>query len=591
MSSNQLCFDDSELIRPRFKNVDYGVVKQKSRGGQEGLDIPKKDNGIGDNADEPIDSDLFGLDSLIKQRCVKINEVKCFETPEFPPGFTPNPSINQKDSISCNKSVNGASKQHSSNWGGNLVVMGDFNEVRDASERFGSVLNERQTDIFNEFITNSSLIDISLGGFKFTWTDKSGSKMSKLDPFLISKSFYDVFPHVTYVVLKKGIPDHRPILLKDFKVDFGPTSFRGFISFKKKLQNLKRVIRGWVASKRVDSNMLKLEHQSRLTLIDAKINQDCASEEDFNNRRDSMRILDDLQSMENKDLAQKDKIKTGVRIEDPIKVNAKFYDHFRKRFQHEDPIKRLVAPGPDGFSFKFITTFWDLLKEDVFVNDFRPINLIACQYKIIGKLLANRLSSVIESCISPEKIVFIKGRNILDGPIILNEVMAWYRKRKKTLMVFKFDFEKAFDSLSNLLGICVPDETVSDMAYFIGCGAASFPMKYLGVRVGCTMASRIKQKGIDLLSYCIRKVGDGASTKFWEDIWCGDQALKVLFLAYICSTWTCFVLLRTKFLFKTCVLLLGDILEVVRKWFNSQTYKQRLRILCCWIKAILGIGL
>ncbi|GJX60146.1 putative RNA-directed DNA polymerase, eukaryota, reverse transcriptase zinc-binding domain protein [Tanacetum coccineum] len=900
--------------------------------GQEGLDIPKKDNGIGDNADEPIDSDLFGLDSLIKQRCVKINEVKCFETPEFPPGFTPNPSINQKDSISCNKSVNGASKQHSRFsllerltetikvgmalglnmegcentlasliadngelfmvnflalqetklshidlwmlrhvWGNSQFDFASTSaRVRDASERFGSVLNERQTDIFNEFITNSSLIDISLGGFKFTWTDKSGSKMSKLDPFLISKSFYDVFPHVTYVVLKKGIPDHRPILLKDFKVDFGPTSFRGFISFKKKLQNLKRVIRGWVASKRVDSNMLKLEHQSRLTLIDAKINQDCASEEDFNNRRDSMRILDDLQSMENKDLAQKDKIKWAIEgdentsflhgtlkkkrrqlaikgilkdgdwIEDPIKVNAKFYDHFQ--------IKRAVwdcgrdrAPGPDGFSFKFITTFWDLLKEDVvrfiheffhtgsiikgcnslfialilkvsnakFVNDFRPINLIACQYKIIGKLLANRLSSVIESCISPEKIVFIKGRNILDGPIILNEVMAWYRKRKKTLMVFKFDFEKAFDSLrwdyldmvmvklgfglkwctwifsclhnarsfvlvngsptfefdicrglrkkdpltpflfilameglhmlmckaeesgewswlnthnllcmlrcfylisglkinvnkSNLLGICVPDETVSDMAYFIGCGAASFPMKYLGVRVGCTMArysnwntiiqkfssklflwkahllsvggrlsliksvlghiltyymsiypmpssiikklesmrnrfflggdieerkltlvrwnkclaskdhgglgigsisglnigllfkwiwSRIKQKGIDLLSYCIRKVGDGASTKFWEDIWCGDQALKVLFLAYICSTWTCFVLLRTKFLFKTCVLLLGDILEVVRKWFNSQTYKQRLRILCCWIKAILGIGL
>ncbi|GKG24520.1 RNA-directed DNA polymerase, eukaryota, reverse transcriptase zinc-binding domain protein, partial [Tanacetum coccineum] len=115
-----------------------------------------------------------------------------------------------------------------SNWDGNLVVMGDFNEVRDASERFGSVLNERQTYIFNEFIANSSLIDISLGGYKFTWTDKWGSKMSMLDRFLISESFYDVFPHVTGVVLEKGIPDHRLILLKDFKVDFGPTPFRFF---------------------------------------------------------------------------------------------------------------------------------------------------------------------------------------------------------------------------------------------------------------------------------------------------------------------------------------------------------------------------
>ncbi|GJR69123.1 putative reverse transcriptase domain-containing protein [Tanacetum coccineum] len=52
-------------------------------------------------------------------------------------------------------------------------------------------------------------------------------------------------------------------------------------------------------------------------------------------------------------------------------------------------------------------------------------------------------SSVIDSGQS----AFIKGRIILDGPFILNEVLAWYRKRKKGLMIFKVDFEKAFDSL------------------------------------------------------------------------------------------------------------------------------------------------
>nr|GEY84922.1 RNA-directed DNA polymerase, eukaryota, reverse transcriptase zinc-binding domain protein [Tanacetum cinerariifolium] len=40
-----------------------------------------------------------------------------------------------------------------------------------------------------------------------------------------------------------------------------------------------------------------------------------------------------------------------------------------------------------------------------------------------------------------------EGRYILDGPLILNEVLAWYRQRKKELMVFKVNFEKAFDSL------------------------------------------------------------------------------------------------------------------------------------------------
>ncbi|GJW34624.1 putative RNA-directed DNA polymerase, eukaryota, reverse transcriptase zinc-binding domain protein [Tanacetum coccineum] len=135
-----------------------------------------------------------------------------------------------------------------------------------------------------------------------------------------------------------------------------------------------------------------------------------------------------------------------------------------------DEIKRAVwdcggdrASGPNKFTFKFFTTFWDLLEEDVnrfvqdffvsgsfpkgcnssfialipkvsnatLVTDFRPISLTGCQYKIIGKILANKLSMVIRSCVSPVQSTFIKGRNILDDPPILSEL----------------DFEKAFDSL------------------------------------------------------------------------------------------------------------------------------------------------
>nr|GEX14101.1 RNA-directed DNA polymerase, eukaryota, reverse transcriptase zinc-binding domain protein [Tanacetum cinerariifolium] len=40
------------------------------------------------------------------------------------------------------------------------------------------------------------------------------------------------------------------------------------------------------------------------------------------------------------------------------------------------------------------------------------------------------------------------GRQILDGPLILSEIIDWYKKRKKKLMLFKVDFEKAFDSVS-----------------------------------------------------------------------------------------------------------------------------------------------
>ena len=46
-----------------------------------------------------------------------------------------------------------------------------------------------------------------------------------------------------------------------------------------------------------------------------------------------------------------------------------------------------------------------------------------------------------------EQTTFIKGRNILDGPLILNEIIVWHDKRKKKLMVFKVDFKKACISI------------------------------------------------------------------------------------------------------------------------------------------------
>ncbi|GJS80706.1 RNA-directed DNA polymerase, eukaryota, reverse transcriptase zinc-binding domain protein [Tanacetum coccineum] len=47
-----------------------------------------------------------------------------------------------------------------------------------------------------------------------------------------------------------------------------------------------------------------------------------------------------------------------------------------------------------------------------------------------------------------EQSAFIKHRQILDGPLIVNEVIQWCKNKKSKLMVFKIDFEKAFDSIS-----------------------------------------------------------------------------------------------------------------------------------------------
>ncbi|GJW04347.1 RNA-directed DNA polymerase, eukaryota, reverse transcriptase zinc-binding domain protein [Tanacetum coccineum] len=203
-----------------------------------------------------------------------------------------------------------------------------------------------------------------------------------------------------------------------------------------------------------------------------------------------MIILNDLFSidtLENMNLAQK-KQKTMV-------------DYLSSHFS-ETEIKDVIwscgnekSPGPNGFSFYFIKHFWELFKVDVFafvheffntshilrgcnsyfitlipkkdnpmnVKDYRPLSLIRIQYKVLAKILANRLASVIDSVISNEQSTFIKGRQILDGPLMINEIVEWCKRPKKKAKLFKIDFEKAFDTISW--------DYIFSMLYYLGFGS------------------------------------------------------------------------------------------------------------------------
>ncbi|GJU71291.1 RNA-directed DNA polymerase, eukaryota, partial [Tanacetum coccineum] len=110
-------------------------------------------------------------------------------------------------------------------WKGEVVIMGDFNEVRYKSDRFGSVFNVQGANMFNSFITNAGLVEVSLGGSSFTWCHKSATKMSKLDRFLVSESLLSTWPNITAVTLERYLSDHRPILLRESHFDYGPTPF------------------------------------------------------------------------------------------------------------------------------------------------------------------------------------------------------------------------------------------------------------------------------------------------------------------------------------------------------------------------------
>ena len=69
-------------------------------------------------------------------------------------------------------------------------------------------------------------------------------------------------------------------------------------------------------------------------------------------------------------------------------------------------------------------------------------------YKIVAKLLAKRLKKVLSLIIDERQSAFIGSRHLLHSVIIANEVVEEAKRSHKSCLVFKVDYEKAYDLVS-----------------------------------------------------------------------------------------------------------------------------------------------
>lgn len=89
------------------------------------------------------------------------------------------------------------------------------------------------------------------------------------------------------------------------------------------------------------------------------------------------------------------------------------------------------------------------------LDRFRPIDLCNVVYKIISKVITNRLEPLLLALVSEEKTRFVEGRQILNNIIQAHEVVHSLKSNKQAGMIMQLDLAKAYDKLS----LCVGNNT------------------------------------------------------------------------------------------------------------------------------------
>ncbi|KAL2240826.1 UNVERIFIED_CONTAM: hypothetical protein Sindi_0723800 [Sesamum indicum] len=390
------------------------------------------------------------------------------------------------------------------------LVGGDFNAVRDISEIRGASGDIRMAmEEFNICIQNAGFYHYPCRANDHSPLLLYGDRQQQLggmfrfDILTLSPDFipgvqrvwqHNIIGVPMYVVtrklkaLKAVVREQRR---KKGDLTHNVQLAKGFLEMAQTLVSLNRR----------DELFLQLEHCCRIVLAKA------AKLEQIAQRRSARRILQitddqgvthmDPGEVTNEFVSYYQNLQGGERRRDVIDI--RFLRPWARHLLNEEDTSSLLllftpadvkqpvfyiaedkAPGPDGYSSDFFKAAWPIVGQEVTsavldffttgrilkqinttllalipkvhsptsVSDFRPISCCNVLYKIIAKLLVQRLSEVLNKLISPCQAAFVPGRSIGDNIMLAQELFTRYNQaRLPPRCALKVDIRKAYDTV------------------------------------------------------------------------------------------------------------------------------------------------